>query len=65
MLSVYRKEMRSYLTSPIPYVLVIIFAVFIPIVTLRYALFVRAFIGVGVSFLTRLPAARSVCAPSV
>ena len=28
MLSVYRKEMRSYLTSPIPYVLVIIFTVF-------------------------------------
>jgi len=28
MLSVYRKEMRSYLTSPIPYVLVIIFAAY-------------------------------------
>lgn len=28
MLSVYRKEMRSYLTSPIPYVLIVIFTVF-------------------------------------
>ena len=28
MLSVYRKEMRSYLTSPIPYVLIIIFSAF-------------------------------------